>query len=170
MISDDEVEAEAARGFSFGEGAHAGVDGDDDADAVGVGGFEHARLHAIAVAQAMRNVKADVTAEHLDGSLEKDYSDSAVDVVVAIEEDRLPRGDGAFETIDGSGHAEHQEGIVEVRGLGIEEREGFGGGVDAARDEQLGEDEGQARFAGERRRLFGVRRGDEPALRRQSAS
>ena len=58
VIGDDEVEAEAARGFSFSEGAHAGVDGDDDANAVGVGRFKHARLHAVAVAEAMRDVKA----------------------------------------------------------------------------------------------------------------
>ena len=169
VIGDDEVEAEAARGFSFSEGAHAGVDGDDDADAFGVGGFEHARLHAVAVAQAMRDVKADFTAEHFDGGFEKDDSDGAVDVVVAIEEDGLARGDGAFETVDGSGHAEHEERIVEVRGLGIEESEGLGGGGDAARDEQLGEDEGQARFAGERSGFFRVRLGEEPALRRHGA-
>ena len=58
VIGDDEVEAEAARGFSFSEGAHAGVDGDDEADAFGVGGFKDAGLHAVAVAQAMGDVKA----------------------------------------------------------------------------------------------------------------
>ena len=62
MVGDDEIEAEAARGFSFSEGAHAGVDGDDDADAFGVGRFKHAGLHAVAVAEAMGNVKADETA------------------------------------------------------------------------------------------------------------
>jgi hypothetical protein len=38
---------------------------------------------------------------------------------------------------------------VEVGRLGIQESESFGGRGDAARDEKLGEDEGQARFAGE---------------------
>jgi hypothetical protein len=58
-------------------------------------------------------------------------------------------GDGAFETVDGGGHAEHEEWIVEMSGFGIEESEGLGRGVDAARNEELSEDEGQARFAGE---------------------
>jgi hypothetical protein len=36
-----------------------------------------------------------------------------------------------------------------MSGFGIEESEGLGRGVDAARNEELSEDEGQARFAGE---------------------
>ncbi len=108
VIGDDEVEAEAARGFSFSEGAHAGVDSDDDADAFGVSRFKNARLHAVAVAEAMRNVEANVTAEHFDGGFEKDDGDGAVNVVIAIEKDGLTRGDGALETIDGNGHAEHE--------------------------------------------------------------
>ena len=169
VVGDDEVEAEAARGIGFSKRAHARVDGDDDANAFGLGRFKHARLHAIAVAEAMRNVKADVASQHFDGGFEKDDSDRAVDVVVAIEEDGLVRGDGAFETVDGGGHAPHQEWIVEVRGLGVEEGEGLGGGGDATRNEQLGEDEGQARITGERCGSIGVRVGQEPALRRQGA-
>ncbi len=61
-----------------------------------------------------------------------------------------------------------RERIVEVCGLGIEESEGLGSGGDASRDEQLGEDKGQACFAGERSGFFRVRLGEEPALRRQS--
>ena len=36
MIGDDEVESEAARGFSFSDGAHARVDSDDDTHAFGM--------------------------------------------------------------------------------------------------------------------------------------
>ena len=93
------------------------------------------------------------TAEHFDGGFEQDDGDGAVDVVVAVEKDGLACGDGAFEALDGGGHAEHEKGIVEVRGLGIEEGEGLGGGGDAARDEQLGENERQAGFAGEGMRI-----------------
>jgi hypothetical protein len=112
-------------------------------------GFKDAGLHAIAVAEAMRDVKSDIAAEHFDGGFEQDDSDSAVDIVVAIEEDGLACGDGAFQTIDGGGNAEHEEGIVKMRGLGVEESEGLGGGVNAARDKQLGEDKGQTGLAGE---------------------
>jgi hypothetical protein len=170
VVRDDEVEAEAARSFSFSEGAHAGVDRDDDADAVGVGRFKDARLHAVAVAQAVRDMKADVSAQHFDCGFEQDYSDSAVNVVVAIEKNGFSRDDGAFEALDSNGHPEHEEGIVEVRGLRVEEGKGLDGSGDAARDEQLGENEGQACIAGERSGPVGVRFGYEPALGRQSAS
>ena len=146
VVGDDEVEAEAARGFSFSEGAHAGVDGDDEADTVGVSRFKNARLHAVAFAEAMGDVKAGFTAEHFDGGFEQDDGDGAIDVVVAVEENGLAGGDGALEAIDGGGHAEHEEGIVEVRDFGIEEDVGGGCSGDAAGDEEFGEDLGKARF------------------------
>jgi len=59
---------------------------------------------------------------------------------------------------------------VQVRGFRVEEGKGLGGGGDAPRDEQLGENERQARLAGERSGLLGVRFGYEPALGRQGAS
>ena len=108
----------------------------------------------------MGDVKADEICgggEHLDGGFEQDDSDGAIHVVVAVEKDGLACGNGAFETLDGRGHAEHEEGIVEVRGLGIEESEGLSGRGDAARDEQLGQHERQARFAGQGSGFFRVR-------------
>ena len=93
----------------------------------------------------MRDVKTDEVhagGEHFNGGFEQDDGNSAVNIVVAVKEDWFARGDGAFEAVDGDGHSEHKEGIVEVRRLGIEESGGLGGGGDAARDEQLGEDEG----------------------------
>jgi len=149
MVGDDQIQTKPPRGFSFSKGAHAGVDGDDDTNALGVRGLEHARLHAVAVAQAVRHVKTRVTAEHFNGRLEQDHGDGAVHVVVAVKKNGLARGDGAFETVDGQGHAEHEERIVEMRGLGIEEGEGFSGLGDAAGDEQLGKNERQTGFAGE---------------------
>jgi hypothetical protein len=80
----------------------------------------------------MGDVKADFSTEHFDGSFEQDYSDSAVNVIVAVEKNGFSRGDGAFEALDGNGHPEHEEGIVEVRGLWVEEGECLGGGGDSA--------------------------------------
>jgi len=70
VIRNDEVETEPARGFSFGEGAHAGVNGDHNANPIGVGRFEHPRLHAVAVAQAVRHVETDFAAQYFDGGFE----------------------------------------------------------------------------------------------------
>jgi hypothetical protein len=100
----------------------------------------------------MGDVKADeirAGGEHFDGGFEQDDGDGAVDVVVAIEEDRLARGDGALNALDCDGHAEHEKGIVEVGRLGIQESESFGGGGDAARYEQLRKNDRETSFAGE---------------------
>ena len=59
VVGDDEIEAEAARGFRFGKGAHAGVDGDDEAHAIGVCRLQHAGLESVAFAEAMRHVETD---------------------------------------------------------------------------------------------------------------
>jgi hypothetical protein len=59
---------------------------------------------------------------------------------------------------------------MEMRGLGVKEGECLGGGVDAASDEELGEDEGQTRVAGERSRWFRMGLGEDPALGRARAS
>ena len=98
MVGDDEVEAEPARGFSFSKGAHAGVDGDD----------QRARLRrgppqARSIACRSRRAgdaehgSATCAAEHFNGGFEQDDGNGAVDVVVAVEEDGLARGDGALD-------------------------------------------------------------------------
>ena len=79
------------------------------------------------------------------------------------------RGDGAFEAVNGRGHAKHEEGIVEMRGLGIEVGESLGRLGDAASDEQLSENQRQAGFAGESGGGFGLRFSDDPALARHCA-
>ena len=91
MVGDDQVQAEAARGFSLGKGAHAGIDGDDQADALGMRRFQHARLQAVALAQAVRNVEAGNAAEHLDGCFEQDDGGGAVHIIIAVEQNRLAR-------------------------------------------------------------------------------
>ncbi len=95
----------------------------------------------------MRHVKTHFSSEHLDGGLEQDHGDGAVHVVVTVKKNRLVRGDGVFETVDGSGHAEHQEWIVQMRGLGIEEGKSLDGLSNAAGDEQFGENQGETGFA-----------------------
>lgn len=168
VIGDDEVEAEPACGCGFGDGAHAGIDGDDEADSGGVGFFKHGRLQAVALAEAMRDVKADETAgiggaQHFDGGFEQDDGRGAVDVVVAVEEDGFVVGDGPLNAGDGQVHAEHEGGGVELIGVGVEEDMGFSCGGDAAGEKQLGERLRNMGGAGEG---FGfrVRRDEEPAL------
>jgi hypothetical protein len=82
-------------------------------------------------------MEADGTAEHFNGSLQQNHRNGTVDVVIAIEEDGLAVGDGAFHARHGSIHAKHEEWIVKVSELGIQEDERFNGGGNAARDQKL---------------------------------
>ena len=61
VVGDDEVEAEFGGGIGGGKGANAGVDADDETNAFAGGGFENLALHAVAFAQAMRDVEADAS-------------------------------------------------------------------------------------------------------------
>ena len=54
-------------------------------------------------------MKAHYAAEHFDGGLEQHHGGGAVDVVVAVEQDGLARGDGALQAVDGRIHAQHQQ-------------------------------------------------------------
>ena len=139
MVGDDQVQAQAARGFGLGKGSHAGVHRNDQPDALGVSRFKHARLQAVALAQPVRHMEAGHAAEHLDGRLEQHDGGGAVHVVVAVEQHRLARGDGPLQPGDGRVHAQHQQGIVEVSDFRIEEGEGFGGLGNAAGHQQLGQ-------------------------------
>ena len=114
VVGDDQIEVEA-RGFvRGGEGADAGIHADDEAHAFGRGAREHLGLHAVAVAQAMRDVIADSAAEDLDGGLEQDDGGGAVHVVVAVDEDRLARRDGLLDARDRGGHAVQRIGVEQV--------------------------------------------------------
>ena len=89
VVGDDEVEAEGFGGFGGGEGADAGVDADDEADTFAGGDFEDLVAHAVAFAQAVRDVEADFAAAAFDGGFEQDDGGGAIYVVVAVDEDRL---------------------------------------------------------------------------------
>jgi hypothetical protein len=130
-------------------------------------------LHAVAIAQAVRNVEANEiarAAEHFDRGLEQDDSDSSVYIVVAVEQDRFARSDGALDAIDGAIHAKDQIWIVEMRGFGIQKGECLSGRGDAARQQEFGEGLGNSRLAGEGSGLVELLLGDNPSLRRSAGA
>ena len=143
VVGDDEVETQGPGFFSGGEGANAGVNRDDEADAGG-GGFGQAYgLHAVALAQAVRDVERDDgglfgRCDALDGGLEQHRGGGAVNVVVAIDEDGFGVADRALNAGDRTRHAKQEEGIVEVVQGGIEEVEGRIRVCNAAGDENGG--------------------------------
>ena len=126
VVGDDEIEPESLRRLGLGKSSHSGVDRDGQAHAVGVCRFEHARLHAIALAQPVRHMKTDYATKHFNGGLEQHDSRGAVHVVIAIEQHRLFGRDGSLQPRDGRNHSQHEEGIVELSGFRIQESRGLG--------------------------------------------
>ena len=114
-------------------------------------------------------MKADLRAvrsgEHFDGCLEQDYGGGAVDVVIAVEEDRFAAGDGQFKPVGSGCHSRHEEGVVEMADLRIEKVLCSFRGGDSAAYEQICHDLRNVRCGGEDSCFLRVRRGDLPALR-----
>ena len=144
VVGDDEVEAEGAGFVGGGEGADAGVDGDDEADA-GVGGeAEYVGLHAVALADAVRDVVGDLLglvrfkrqADALDGGLEQDGGGGAVDVVVAVDEDGFGGADRGKDAGYGFRHAKKLGGRMELVDVRVQEGVGVS---DIASNEDLGD-------------------------------
>ena len=126
VVGDDQVQAECGGFACGGEGADAGVDRDDETDAFGGGFIEADVLDAVAFAQAVRNVVADARwafarGYAFDGCLEQDRGGGAVDVVVAVDEDRLAKRDRLLDAGNRGGHALHEERRIEAIERGIEE-------------------------------------------------
>ena len=164
------VHSEGPGLFGCGEGADAGVNADDEADACGGGLSEDAGLHAVAFAEAVRDVVGDAGrgffgGDSFDGGLEEDGGGGAVDVVVAVDEDGLAGADGPLDARHGHVHAEHEHGVDEVVDGWGEEGAGGGGVRDAARQEEAGDGLGAAKFVREACGCGGVGGSNYPLLR-----
>ena len=119
MVGDDEVDAEALRGFRRGEGADAHVDADDEANAGDCGAFDHVVAEIVAFANAVGHVKIGSASAEFDGSFQDDDRHGAIDVVIAVDEDGFFGLDSCVEAVDGGAQAQHILGCVQM----IERRE-----------------------------------------------
>src|SRR6185312_13924843 len=89
MVSDDQVHAQPPGGFGGRESPDAHVHADDEPDARRGRLLDDVVAHVVAVADAVRNMEFRRTAAELDGGLEDDDCGGAIDIVVAVDEDRL---------------------------------------------------------------------------------
>src|SRR5580692_2444714 len=62
VVGDDEVHAEAMRGFGGGEGSNAGINADDEMNACGGGALDHVAAKIVALFDSMGNVEVSRTA------------------------------------------------------------------------------------------------------------
>ena len=114
VISNDEIDAAALRGFGGGKSANARVHADDHANPALRGLLDDLVPHAIAFADAVRNVVVNLSAAQLQRRLQNDDRRGAVHVVVAIDKDRLAAFDGRAQPLHRNAKAGHQVGRVEV--------------------------------------------------------
>ena len=122
VVSDDQVEAKPARSLRFSKGPHAGIHSYHQPDTLGMCRFKHARLQTVAFAQSVRNMKARLTAEHLDCRLQQHHRRRPVYVVIAVEQHRLVICNRALEPFNSRRHPQHQERIVELTSIRIQKR------------------------------------------------
>ena len=125
-----------------------------------------ARLQAVAFAEPVRNMKANRAAEHLDRRLQQHNGSSSVDVVVAVQQDRLFARDGCFDAFYRGDHAHHQQGIVKLRNFRIKKCEGFARSRDAARDQQFRQNHRNTRRFCQCFSFLGMRLVQNPTLAR----
>ena len=114
MVGDDQVDAEASRGFSGGEGADAHVNADDQANAGRGGALDHVVPHVIAFANAVRHMEVGRAAAEFDRSLQDDDRHGSVDVIVAVNENLFFAFDGGVDAIDGCAQTRHKIGVVKM--------------------------------------------------------
>ena len=136
MVGDDEIDAEAMRGFRGGEGANAHIDADDEANAGGGGALDHVVAHIVAFANAVRDVEVGSASAEFDGRFQNDDGHGAVDVVIAVDQDGIFAFDGCIEAIDGAAQAGHVLGRVQMIKRRSEKARGGVGIGQAAADEQ----------------------------------
>jgi len=110
------------------------------------------------------SAKAGCAAQHLDSGLQQDHRGGAVHIVVAVKQHRLTGCDGPLQALDGRGHSQHQEGIVQMALFGIEEGMSLGGLGNAASYQQFSQNLRQTCCPGQFSGLLGMLRGDGPTL------
>ena len=140
VVADDEVDALAVGVFDAFHGLDAAVEGDDEFEAV-VGRIVDAfDGDAIAFLVAVGDVELDLLLleERLEVGVDHRHGSGAVHIIVAIDQDFLAVVDGLKHAFDGLVHVLHEEGVVELRERGAEERFGFFVVGNSALDKQSG--------------------------------
>ena len=120
MVGDDEIDAEAMRGFRGSEGADAHVDADDQANASGGGALDDIVAHIVAFANAVWDVEIGCAAAEFDRRFQNDDGHGAVDIVVAVNQDGIFAFDGGVDAIDGAAKSGHVLGQMQVSESGSE--------------------------------------------------
>ncbi len=136
VVGDDQIDTGAPRRISRSESTNPGIDADDQAHALRRSLLDHLVFHAIAVANAMGDVKVGDTTAHRDRGQQNHDGHRAVRVVIAIDENFFLTRDGGAQAFDCRAHATHQVRRVQMRKGRIEEALGVFRIANAAQHQQ----------------------------------
>ena len=165
MVGDDHVQAELARAADLLDRGDPAVDGEHEPAAFIRETFERAAVDAVALVEPARQVPFHLRTELAQDEDGEHRGADAVDVVVAVHADSLPRRHGGANACDRNLHVAEQERIVQ-RLLARKERTGLLGVAVAAPDEHACRDLAEAELLREAARLPVRARTDRPdALR-----
>ncbi len=118
MVGDDDVDAQASGMLDHMIRADAGIDAHNQPYAERGGLFHRVVLHAVTVANPVRDVAGGDAARQVQHFFEHDQRAGAVHIVVAIKQNGFFLFEGAGEARGRGRHAGQQKRIVQIGGGG----------------------------------------------------
>src|SRR5438132_11496618 len=115
MIGDDDVDTEVDGAANRLDAGDPAINRDDQPDiALGENALQHFELQPVAVDETMRNDVRCVGAEKAEDGLEEDDGGDAVDVVIAVDQDRFFVSNSALDSLARRGDSVNARGIVQI--------------------------------------------------------
>jgi hypothetical protein len=165
VIGDDRVDAEGAQ---IGDRSHrrrAVVDADHERRSASARFLDRVRAERVAVGESIRDVPLRASTEHSEEPHEQRRSRDAVDVVVAVHEDRLALRNRPRDPRRRGFHAGEQRRVVQHREPRLEVCARLFRFDDAARDEQRARHLARAQRARERHDALAIDAAQRPTRR-----
>ena len=153
VVADDHVDALRSGVSDLFVGLDAAVEGDDQGESAVRGEIDALVGDAVAFVVAVGDVEIDLRSVTAEERIHQGDGRRPVDVIVAVDEDLLLRGDGPADPLHGYVHVLHQ--VLEA---GAEEGTRLLERLDTAGHEQVRENPVDAQFRGQPADLFGIRR------------
>jgi hypothetical protein len=153
VVGDDDLHP---AGPGLGDELHgldAAVDADDEFRAPFDGHVDVMGLDAVALRQPLGNEIIHLGPQRLEGLIEHDHGQDAVDVVIAEDQDLLPVPDGPLDALDSRGHPFHEVGVMETFQAPEKEPPGRRDVEEAAVGQNCGQRERQVEGRGQLGRL-----------------
>jgi len=162
MVRHDHPHSRRLGGLDAVVGADSAVTSQKELRPQSARDFDRAFMDAIAFFDAVGHVGLDPHADAGEEAVENGRAGDTVDVVVAVDEDKLASLLGAQDLVPGMGVVGQQARVVKVVEAGMEETLRFSRVGNAALNEKGGDDVGDAQLAFQDRFRRGIAFGNDP--------